>query len=621
MRYLRAVSFLVAMLLRSQFLRSTFVFACLFVAALAPAQLSRWQLGNPSLILDLPGDPGGGGVLWHERDIYGVLVSSWSSESADARVEVATYYTSETPQALANKVAAKLGATATGGQAGKVSGQDAYGFSVGNRSGLAISGGGKGWVILATPKSGNAPTVIREIMTSVIVERAGSPRWVRRSLGGTKMHAELPFDLADDTSGRGNERRRSFELHWNDIAVSAFVESAGQDMRIDLEGSIKTYIDGESKLPGTQDFKSKRQKYKLDRLSGEVVTLDLKQGTKVYRKRAFFALDSGQMLRMTITTRPDRADHETSAERIWGSFKVSGVNFNGFESRQIGSEPLFIDLQKAPESKGNGVYSSFMGAYGVDIRVTPINPSTGHNEDQLAMMLSAKYQGRPDVKDFKVETTRRLIDGLEARMVRASYKGKVEGFGRTNEVGLAIFTADAIYVVEAIVGDNEIEYLERIFDSVRYEARPPAGWNRRQIGDAGFSLFWSGDAKADVRPGTTPDMLSTSTFAINQDAFLGTVVEMKFKSAPPQPGLLLPVFAKALAEGMKAEYKILEQRPIDIGDASGITAKLSFNIGGVNRPGDMIVLRKGDFIWTLVIAYDPAKGTSIYRQALVTSLR
>lgn len=592
---------------------------CIAAAVISFGQMGRWQLGNPSLILDLPGNPGGGGVAWHERDAYGILVTSWSSETDDARIEVSSRYTSDSAQALAGQVAAKLSLQVANGRAAKVSGQDAYRFTIGNHSGLAISGNGKAWIVLGTPKTSNGQRLIDASLTSVLVERAGNPRWVRRSLGGTRMHAELPFDFAEDFSRPVQSDRRAYELFWNDMEITAFVEAPGEGMKIDYEKSLKSYIDGESKMTNTENFKSKRERIRLDKLTGDIVTLDFDRNKKTYRVRAFFALDGSRMLRMSVNTQPSRADHEAAAERIVRTFKVSGVSFEGFAPRKVGNEPLYVDLPRDLESKGNGLYGVFIGAFGTDVRVTPINPATGHNEDQLAMMLTAKYQGRADIKEFKAETTKRLVDGLEARVVRASYKSKA-GM-KTHEVALAIFAAEAIYTIETIVGDNEVEYLDRILDSVRFEVSAPAGWSRQVVGESGFSLFWSKRPEAQTSPGDGVDLDKTLVFESIQDGIVNTVVEMKFKQSPPSPGILLPTFAKSLAGGMGATHEILDQRPIEVGSSSGVHAKLNFTMGGKTLPGDMIVLRKGLYLWTLAVVYDPSTGKSVHRQALVNSIR
>lgn len=581
--------------------------------------MSRWQLGNPSLILNLPGDPSGGGVAWHERDVYGFLTTSWSSESNDARIEVSSRYTSDNAQTLANLVATKLGGQVSNSKPLKVSGQEALQFSIGNRTGLAISGGGKGWIIVGTPKTGQGQAVINASLSSVLVERAGTPRWVRRSLGGTRMHAELPFDFAEDSSRPSETATRAFELFWNDMEITAFVQSPGEGMKIDYEGSIKRYIDGESKLAGTENFKSKRERLKIDKLTGDLLTLDLQRNKKTYRIRSFFALDSGRMLRMSINTQPDRADHEESAERIVRTFKISGVSFEGFAPRQVGSEPLWVDLPRELESKGNGLYGVFIGAFGTDVRVTPVNPANGHNEDQLAEFITIKYQGREGIKDFKADTSRRLVDGLEARVVRASYKGKTGQ--KTHEVAIAIFAAEAIYTIETIVGENEVEYVDRILDSVRFETRAPAGWSRQMIGESGFSALWPGKVEGKVTGQPNADVEKTLMFEIKQDGFVGNVIEIKAKTAIPPVGVLLPTFAKSIAQGMGGTYQILDQRPVEVGTSSGMHAKLSFTLNGKNLPGDIIVLRKGVHIWTLVVVYDVSTGKSVLRQALINSIK
>src|SRR5688572_21516674 len=97
-----------------QLVRQGGVAALVLLATMGLGQGSRWQLGNPSLIIDMPGEASSGGVSWH--DTVAIFPTSWSSESNDLRVEVGESYSSDKPQALATKLAAKLGGAAQGGR-------------------------------------------------------------------------------------------------------------------------------------------------------------------------------------------------------------------------------------------------------------------------------------------------------------------------------------------------------------------------------------------------------------------------------------------------------------------------------------------------------------------------
>jgi hypothetical protein len=57
------------------------------------AAFSRWALGRPSLLVDMPGDPSGGGVAWAEKPLYSIFPNSWSAEGGGVRIEVARIYT------------------------------------------------------------------------------------------------------------------------------------------------------------------------------------------------------------------------------------------------------------------------------------------------------------------------------------------------------------------------------------------------------------------------------------------------------------------------------------------------------------------------------------------------
>ena len=71
-------------------------------------ELSRWALGRPSLLIDMPAEPSGGGAAWAEKSIYSIFPSSWSAEGSGVRLEVARIYTAKNPTDLLAEIGQKI---------------------------------------------------------------------------------------------------------------------------------------------------------------------------------------------------------------------------------------------------------------------------------------------------------------------------------------------------------------------------------------------------------------------------------------------------------------------------------------------------------------------------------
>lgn len=577
-----------------------------FAAVGAQAQLGRWQLGNPSLILDLPGDPGGGGVSWHNNALS-ILPTSWSSESGDLRVEVAETYGSLTPAALAQK----LGGTPSSNQSFNISGYPGNRFSVGAKVCLVAEAPGRTWAVVATPKTSAGVALAEKVLTSIVVERSGEKRWVQRSLGNTRMNAALPFELAYETFDT-TPTRRSYELHFDDFGVKASVSSPGEGMVLEFDKTIKSTIESEKDTPGTKDFKVKREKLKRDQLDGELVTMEFTRN-KPYKRVVFFGKDGGNLLRLTLDAKSDKPAHEGYVNQIVDSLRVSSVNFAGFAPRQAGSEGVWFDMPKEFEKLDASNYNCFAGSFQINVRVTPVSGGTS-NPDQLLDFLEAKFKMAKDARDFKAERSSKQLNGVETRILKSGYKGKGRA-DQTMQYGMAIFLPDRIIVAEMISEEQQKGYLERILDTARIEIAPPDGWSRIMAGDSGLSML--APKVTFARPAGDSEIESEVNFNVQGDGIMAMVIEFKYKGEPKAASAAAMQIFKSLQTTLGSTGQITSQQPIEIGNHSGLRLGVDFTRAEGKALGDIIVLRQGKYLWTYMSVTNPEKPAALKMRATI----
>jgi hypothetical protein len=72
---------------------------------------------------------------------------------------------------------------------------------------------------------------------------------------------------------------------------------------------------------------------------------------------------------------------------------------------------------------------------------------------------------------------------------------------------------------------------------------------------------------------------------------------------------------------MKVEYTIEEQRPFEVGNSSGIRAIAKASQGGKELPADLIIVRRGQYLWAMLLLSNPADRQSVMnRYSIINSL-
>jgi hypothetical protein len=355
--------------------------------------LSRWALGRPSLLIDMPGDPGGGGVDWAERPMYSIFPSAWSAEGSGVRIEVARIYTSKTPTELMAEVGQKIGTAMTPRGRGELSGREFVNFMNATRMAVAIGNdggvlGGASWVVVATYKDQAGQALAGAIFDSIKVEREGARHWALRSLGPTFLAAELPFELTAVTKSSDRDGTRRYESSFDGMDIRVTEETPSPGATFEKEATLKDFIDGDRNRPGVTNFTFTREKYKLDNREGDLITKNFKRGSRSYRIYEIAFIEKRGAVIASLQIDPTRADHQQTTERFLRTLKTTVNPIFGWKTYAIGKDGLYIDLPVAPgapkQQNAVTIYESITPLAMTEIRELTVGFPSAHNPDFAA---------------------------------------------------------------------------------------------------------------------------------------------------------------------------------------------------------------------------------------------
>ncbi len=559
----------------------------LIITASAPAfgqELSRWALGRPSLMIDMPSDPSAGGVAWAEASPYSFFPNSWSAEGGGVRVEVARVYSNKVPTNLLAELAPKMSLSGSPQSSPQISGRDVASLQTGSRIAFAIGSdggvlGGASWIVTATLKDPAARTLLDNILLSIKVEREGGRHWAIRSLGRTFLATELPFELAQMPPGRDDQSIIRYESSFDGMDVTATSQVASEGMVFDPEKSIQDLIAGESTRPGVKDFRSTREKFKLDDKTGEMLTMDFKRGSRNYRiyKIAFIDKRSSVVAGMIID--PTRTDHQDITQRILRGFKTTVNPVYGWKTYAIGSDGLYVDLPVAPsppkQQNAVTIYNSDTPLAMTEIRELEVSYPSAHDPDFSAKQYFEFQTAMSPNQKFQLQgIDKLLIDGLEARLVRATWQN---GKDTNQRQILTIYGYKKQWIVDTLAAKDTALYMERVIQSVRVKIGTPPTAVRQSFGAMGVS-FIVGNKRLETKVtenAADPDFAREETATTRLDKNILAVYEMVFKAqAPPITDERGKVFVDGFLRGL--------------GQASGLQLSayqrdsFAINIDGIN---------------------------------------
>lgn len=605
--------------------------------------VSRWALGRPSLLIDLPARPSSGGVAWSEQQAYSFFPNSWSTEGSGVRIEAARVYAKQTPVDLLAAIGRKLAVPVSISRKGQISGRELAAFSNEVRTIYAIGHdggvlGGASWVVVATYRDASGRALAQEMLDSIKLEREGAQHWTFRSLGRTYIAAELPFEVAESAAGAASNRTQ-WEVSFDGMDVSATYETPNQGKILDVKATLSDLVENERARPGISEFKATRDKYKLDIYDGELITIDLKRGHRQYRMFKIALIEGHRGVVATIVIDPSRKDHQLAVERIFRSMRYARNPLYGWKAFAIGDGGFFLDLPAAPKPpvRQNAVlsYISPSPLAPVEIREVEVGFPGAHNPDmaarqyfemQTAMHKDAKYD--PPVIE------KRLIDGFEARLVKATWRsGRNENYRQI----LTIYGYSRQWIVDMLTSKDTADYMERVMGSIRIKIDFPASFRRQVIGQTGVS-FLVGEQPFKTNVTANPN---DQTFAREEvgmaDLGNGVILvtyEMTLKGENPpindeQGSFYFNSFLSGMARtlGMKLSGKLRDSFEINIDGVEG--RQLIFDLTSDRMPttsvvqGDFVMLQQDKRLWTAIVMTNYAGGLEARnaRARILNSLR
>lgn len=629
---------------RKQLQIAVFYFALAMIFAAAPAyaqNTSRWALGRPSLLIDMPGEPGGGGVAWAERPMYSIFPSSWSAEGSGVRVEVARIFTTQSPSQLLTAVGQKINVGMTPAGKGLISGREFVNAMTNGRMAVAIGSdggveGGASWVVVATFRDQTGQALASSILDSIKVEREGGRHWAIRSLGTTFLAAELPFELAP-AEGRP-DGAAVFESSFDgmEVRVSSSVPSAGSVF--EREATLKGIIERDRSRPGVSDFSFTREKYKLDDKDGDLITLSFKRGGRSYRIYEIAFIDKSSAVIANLQIDPNRSDHAATTERVLRTLRKTINPIYGWKTYAVGDKGLFIDLPTAPSAprlQGSvTIRESNTPLAMTEIRELEVGFPAAHNPDFSAKQYFDMQASLSPAQKFEFQSMDKLlIDGLEARLVKATWRN---GQSVNQRQILTIYGYSTQWIVDMLASKETELYMERLMKSVRVKIAPSPGQLRQSFGTMGVSLI-VGDKRLEPtikQNPSDPDFVREESAVAQSGGNILAIYEMNFKTEdlPPTDArakTFLDGLLRGMGEAAKIQFtsKVRDSFEINIDGVEG--RHIIFDITStVAKPGsvvqaDMIVLHQPKKLWTATVItnYEGGLPARAGRARLLNSIR
>ncbi|HEV7683770.1 MAG TPA: hypothetical protein VGO68_16700 [Pyrinomonadaceae bacterium] len=295
-----------------------------------------------------------------------------------------------------------------------------------------------------------------------------------------------------------------------------------------------------------------------------------------------------------------------------------------WKSYPIGATGLYLDLPKAPEPahlvNGTMTSSVYTGAMAVDVREVM---STAYDPEFASKQMLTILQAWPKHENVQGQIVKRMIDGLEARLLLTTHKN---GSFLNHRDMLLIYSYDRFWAIDAIAAENERGDIERVINSAAVRLPLAAGWQRQQIGKLGASLV-VGPKVLEVKRKETPNdplILSDEMVSTSLGAGALVVVEVTYKDESPElepevgmaaVGGLLNLLSDGA--GVKLIGKLRDSFPINIDGTEGWHLVLDVTAADKTVQGDFVLLRAGKRWWTVFVMADLKREDSRQARAQV----
>lgn len=616
----------------------------LFSAAPLQAQtLSRWALGRPALEIDLPGNPSTGSLSWSERPLYSFFPNSWIAEENGLKVEVSRLYTNNTPEEILEEIGQKINVPLSVIRREEVSGRDSVSH-IDSRIMVKVIGKdgefftGASWAIKVTFDGNTQLDTAYRIIDSILVEREGTRKWTLRSLGKTSLIAELPYELLRNEKDTDEGLTNRYETNFDGLSVSILDQTAEEGKYFDADKTIKGIIEDNKNSAGITDFKSSYQKTKLGDKSADMITIDFKQGHRSYRIYKFAHIQRNRSVLASIKIDPNRKDNLEAAEKILRSIRLSDVNIYGWISYEVGKKGLYVDLPTPPpppkQQNAVAVYSIESPLSHIEIRELEVGFPGGHSPDFAAKNYFDIQNALSKTKFDLQGIEKRIVDGLEARLIKATWKnGDI-----TNERQiLMILGYEQQWIIDVLAAPQTRDYMERVMQGVRVDIPSNEQFVRQSFGKMGVS-FLVDDYGEKLKVNTTAKD-KDHDFVSESIGFgpMGNVMVVFHEAITKQPVpasdklgvLMVESFVEGYSESNGVTVKAVLRDTFDV-DIDGIKGrhlifdfKMDANSNAPSIQGDLILLSQDTKTWTLLVITNYGNGTgALYdRGRILNSLR
>jgi len=504
---------------------------------------------------------------------------------------------------------------------------------IGNDGGVL---GGASWVVVATYKDQNGKELAGQIFDSIKVEREGARHWALRSLGPTFLAAEMPFELTTATRGGDREGTTRYESSFDgmDIRISSEIPSAGSTF--EKEPTLKDFVESDRNRPGVTEFTFTRSKYKLGDKEGDLITKDFKRGHRKYRIYEIAFIEKRSAVVASIQIDPGRTDHQNTTERILRTLKTTINPIYGWGTYAIGKDGLYVDLPVAPgapKQQGSvSVYESNTPLAMAEIRELTVGFPSAHDPDFSAKQYFEMQQALNSKANFQLQgIDKLLIDGLEARLVRATWQNG----DKTNQRQiLTIYGFEKQWIIDMLAAPETAAYMERVMQSVRVRVNAPS-YTRQSFGTMGVSFLVSMKHNSRVKEDPNdPDFAREESYYNPEGKALFAVHEITFRKegipvTDERATLFLNSFLKGMGEGagIQLSAKLRSSFPVNIDGIEGRHIICEITASNA-KPGsaiqaDVVILGQDKKLWTAIVItnYEGGLDARFDRARILNSMR
>jgi hypothetical protein len=490
------------------------------------------------------------------------------------------------------------------------------------------------WIVVATYKDATSRDLAAQLFSSIKVEREGSRHWAIRSLGHTFLAAEMPFDLQPAESSNAGMTR--YESSFDGMNIQAQIETPEAGNVFNIDSNLKNILEAEKSRPGVTEFTSSASKYKLGSRDGYLVTKQFKRGYRSYRVYEFVFLEKRNAVTATIQIDPNRKDHQDIVERILRTMRDTVNSIQGWNTYAVGKEGLYVDLPAAPKPPRQlnavTIYEAGLPLATVEIREVPVGFPGAHDPDFSAKQYFEMQTALESNTKYEMQgIDRLLIDGLEARLVKAKWKqGDRQNFRRI----LTIYGYGTQWIIDMLATTDTELLMERVMQSVRVRVPTPPAMTRQSFGSMGASIALSNRVQPKITESASDPQFAREEIALTQEGSnILAVYEMVFKVDPPpftkeRGTFYFNSFIGGIGKSLNMQITptLRDAFPINIDGIEGMHLIFDLKSPGLGNAvvqGDFIMLFQDRKLWTMTLLINYEKGIQarLNRGRILNSLR